>query len=134
MKRKLLTMLLGVVMIFSLTVAVNAAWSTDTVLDIPAFNGSAVSTNSALKTTNDSQGTFQVYSNEAWGLYGVDGRLLNSDGAVRSSWVRDMHSGSILHAPTTAVINHYYWAELSTDALEINEITVSFRFSPDFYE
>ena len=120
-------------MIFSLTVAASAAWSSDTVLDVPGWNGSAISSNSATKTTNDSQCTFQTYSNQAWGLFGVDGRLLNSDNAPRSSWVRDMHTGSTLHAATTAVVNHYYWAELSTDMLEPNTISVSFRFSPDFY-
>ena len=132
MKKRLISLSLGIVMVLSLTVAASAAWSADTVLDVPGWNGSKTSSNYATKTTEDNQCTFHTYSNEAGGLYGVDGRLLNSNNDPRSSCVRNMDDGSTLHASTTAVKNHYYYAQLSTDLLEPNTITVSFKFSPDF--
>ncbi|MEG0596624.1 MAG: hypothetical protein RR502_01140 [Oscillospiraceae bacterium] len=131
MKKRLLVMVTGMALIFSMALAASAAWSSDTVLDVPGWNGNATSSVSAAKSRSDSQCTFQTYENQAWGLYGVDGRLLNSDGVARSSWARDMHTGTTLHAATTAVSGHYYWAQLSTDLLEPNTISVSFRFSPD---
>ena len=132
MKHKFLTLALAAIMALSMASMASAAWSSRTALDIPGWNSSKISDVYAIKTTDDSQCTFETFSNEAWGLYGVDGRLVNSENQSRSNWVRNMHTGSTLHAATTAVKNHYYWAELSTDALEPNEITVSFRFSPDF--
>lgn len=132
MKKRILAMVVGTIMVVSTAIVASAAWSSDTVLDVPAWNGSATSKVSATKTTDASECTFRTYTNEASGLYGVDGRLVNSDGKSRSNWVRNMDDGSTLHAATTAVKNHNYYAQLSTDALEPNEITVSFKFSPDY--
>lgn len=132
MKKQFLPLTLGIVMALSLSIAASAAWSSNTVLDIPGWNGSKTSTVSATKSSDDSQCTFHTYTNEAGGLFGVDGRLVNSNGVSRSNWVRNMDDNSTLYAATTAAKNHYYWAQLSTDALEPNEITISFKFSPDY--
>ena len=40
MKKRLISLSLGIVMVLSLTVAASAAWSADTVLDVPGWNGS----------------------------------------------------------------------------------------------
>lgn len=139
MKKRLVTLILSAVMVLSLTISANAAWSRSYVLDIPGGNASkdtlteyGPESGYAVKSTDEGKCTFETFENQAWGLFGVDGRLINSEYTPRSSWVRNMHTGSVLHAATTAVKNYKYWAELSTDLLEPSTISVSFRFSPDY--
>lgn len=131
MKRKLLTVLLGIVMIFSLTVAASASWSAKLTLDVPGWNGSKISKTYATKTTDDEICAFHTYTNTAVDPFGVDGRLVNSEDAPRSNWVRNMPAGSTLTAGTSATKGYWYYAELSTDFLEPNTISVSFKFNPD---
>lgn len=115
----------------ALACSASAAWSDYETLSVPGWDGSKIGSKYALKESDDTQCTFYASENQAWGLYGVDGRLVQ-DQEPYSSWARDMHSGVTCRAACTAVKGEEYQAQLSTDKLEPNTIKVKFKFSPDY--
>ena len=80
MKRRLWAIILSATIVLASAIVASAGWYTPTTLIVPGFNGSAFTSNYATKTSTSTQCTFDTYYNQAWGLFGVDGRLLNSNG------------------------------------------------------
>ena len=133
MKKRITLLMLSVVLVLAMAVTASAEWSKKITANVPNFNGSyfTPATERTTKSTDDTQCTFQTYSNQAKWPFGVDGRIVNSNHDARSDWVRNMYSNTTLYAPCWATKNYYAYAELSTDLLEPQWITVSFRCSPD---
>lgn len=104
-------------------------------LTVPGLNGS-VTTRSAsgvgyvFKATDDTKCTFHTIENVS--NAGADGRLINSNGASRSAWARDLLAGTTRTATTTGALPGYlYYAEISSDLVQLNSFTIKFTFSPD---
>lgn len=111
-------------------------WSKDVTLDVPGWNGSAKTSDlanpvSVTKQTTDTQCTFHVYTNTTDDDLCPDGRLINKDGAARSSWVYNLDTGETKTAEVVAVKGDVCYAEISSDFLEIWTKSISFKFSAD---
>ena len=118
MKKRLFGLVLVVVLAVSLACTGSAAWSRQIAMQVPGM-------------TTDSLCSFHSYSNTATGAWGIDARLINSEYVARSDWARNLHTGTTVHATTSAVKNYNYYAELSSDVLEFTTVHISFAFSAD---
>ncbi len=137
MKKRLFGLVLVVVLAVSLACTGSAAWSRQIAMQVPGMNASVNTRDDAgspiyvTKQTTDSLCSFHSYSNTATGAWGIDARLINSEYVARSDWARNLHTGTTVHATTSAVKNYNYYAELSSDVLEFTTVHISFAFSAD---
>lgn len=125
---------LCVIMACSVTCYASGNWSNEVVMTVPGFNGSANSRDipekiSVKKISNDTKCTFYTITTLA--STGTDGRLINSNYESRSAWARDLDTGSTRTATTTAKSGYVYYAELSSDFLQLTSFSIKFQFSPD---
>lgn len=123
-----------VVMACSVTCLAAGVWSSNVVMDVPGLNGSQNTRDIPTpvhvdKNTDDTKCTFSTITTLA--TTGTDGRLINSNYESRSAWARDLDAGSVRTATTTAEKGHWYYAEISSDLLQLSKFSIKFKFSPD---
>lgn len=132
MKRRMmaavLCMLICIMVVGTMT-CYAASWSSETTLTLPSFNGSSTSTNSVVKATNGT--TCSFYTASVTGGATPDARLLNSEGDSRSNWARNLSAGNYTYATTTASKGYKYYAQVSSDLLQVTDQSIRFKFSPD---
>lgn len=109
-------------------------YSGEITLTIPGLNGSTSTKilkegGFVFKGSEDAKCTFLTVTNER--AAGADGRLINSEGTSRSAWARDLLTDSIRTASTTASKGNLYYAQISSDLLELTSFDITFCFSPD---
>lgn len=147
MKRIVVTLSMIIIAILSITLSVFAShfnspvplgdvpgkyYSSELTLTVPGFNFSASTLPAddfVIKCTNENLCTFQAiaFSTDA----GADARLLNSNNQPRSSWARDLSIDSVKTANTTATRGYFYYAQISSDLLQLQSFDITFKFSPD---
>lgn len=125
---------LCVVMACSVTCLASGVWSSQVVMSVPGLNGSANTKDIPVpihtdKISEDKKCTFKTYTTLA--STGADGRLINSDYESRSAWARNLDEGTTRYATTTAASGHYYYAEISSDLIQLTKFSIKFQFSPD---
>ena len=108
-------------------------YSSEVTLNVPKLNGS-VSTKSidefVFKASEDTKCTFYTISNET--AAGADARLINSNNVKRSAWARDLLTGTTRTATTSGATKGYlYYAQISSDLVELYSFDLTFKFSPD---
>ena len=108
-------------------------YSSVVTLEVPGLNRT-VSTKSVnefiFKASTDTKCTFHTVSNET--SAGADARLINSDNVKRSAWARDLLTDTTRTANTSGATKGYiYYAQISSDLLELSNFDITFKFSPD---
>lgn len=105
-----------------------AYWSTEEI-EVPGTNQSGYTAGVNTKQTDTKRASFKVSkrSKDA----NMDARLLNSDNASRSSWARDLPTGSVVTVTSTATKNHEYSCQVSSDLLSWGDCTLTINWSAD---
>lgn len=108
-------------------------YSSEVTLEVPGLNGT-VSTRSinesVFKASQDTKCTFYTVNNKT--AAGADARLINSLNESRSAWARDLLTGTTRKANTNGATKGYlYYAQISSDLVEIHSFNLTFKFSPD---
>ena len=113
---------------------------TEETLNVPAMNGSADTRRDlangyagagSFKCTTGTTASFYTVLNEH--DFGADACIINSDGAKRSAWARDLLTDTIRYANLDSIVTQgiEYYMRVSSDFLQASAFDITVRFSPD---
>lgn len=133
MKKKLFGMLFVLAFMFGITDTIMArSWTTGVqFINIPGGGSTKTNYNKPnAKTSSDSSAS--IYCTRRTAALSNDARLVNSEGAGRSSWI-GINEFKLVHPGTTAVNGYYTYASVRSNSIEWgNNNDVVLDFSADY--
>lgn len=127
-RTKFITFITTAFILLGTSVALASSWTISSV-HVPAWGGSAVTSEANVKATNSSSASFNgdVLPNS----FGYTARLVDSNHASRSN-TAGVYVDKTTHASgNTLTINHYGYAKVYSSNVEPNSSYVKLHFSSD---
>ena len=116
-----------------LDVPLERRYTEEVTLNVPALNGSVSTLADNVymhKASDDNKCSFATINNQT--AAGADARLINELGQKRSAWARDLLTNTVRKANTSGALSGYkYYAQISSDLVQLTSFDITFKFSPD---